>query len=64
METRKKKKKDEEESYVPTCYWCGKPATTKDYRDIDGCVSKILSCDKCVGLSTSYLLRRIYNKKK
>jgi hypothetical protein len=31
----------------PKCHFCGKNATRMDYRDFDGCVSKIKSCEIC-----------------
>jgi len=42
----------------PRCYWCNSRAVRRDYRTIDGTTSKIPSCDKCVWLSTEYLLER------
>ena len=49
---------------VPKCHWCDNQATKKDYRNIDGCVGKIISCNDCFHLDTKYLLRRKYPKPK
>jgi hypothetical protein len=39
------------------CKWCGKDATTIDYREVDGMTSKIKSCDECYKLDTKYLIK-------
>ena len=49
-----------DEKTVHMCSWCEQDATTKDYREVDGVLSKMLSCDKCFNLSTKYLLKRKY----
>lgn len=48
------------------CYWCNSKAVRRDYREINGTTSKILSCEKCVNLSTAFLLERdlTYRSKK
>ncbi len=48
----------------PKCFWCSKTATRKDYREIDGITSKILTCEKCVKISTESLLNIKYSKSK
>jgi len=48
---------------APKCAWCENQATRPDYRDIDGCVSKMPSCDECFQLDTKYLLNRKYPQK-
>ncbi len=46
------------------CSWCDNLATKVDYRNIDGCVSKMCSCDECFNLKTKFLLKRFYTKPK
>jgi hypothetical protein len=43
----------------PKCNWCTNDATTIDYRDNGGCVSKIRSCSECYSLSTEFLYKRL-----
>lgn len=43
---------------IPACYWCSREATRIDYRDFDGCVSRIKSCDECFELSNSALRKK------
>jgi len=40
------------------CYWCGKEATRWDYRDFNGTVNKIPSCNSCFGLKTMHLRKK------
>lgn len=40
----------------PKCQSCGKNATRIDYRNFDGCVSKIRSCEVCVTKSNEELM--------
>jgi len=35
----------------PVCKRCGKPATTIDFRDNGGCLSRVLSCNECFELT-------------
>lgn len=48
----------------PKCYWCDKPAEVKDYREIDGITSKILSCMECAHISTASLIKKQKRKSK
>lgn len=51
---------NKDDKKVRKCSWCEQDATTQDYREVDGMVSKIFSCHKCFNLSTEYLLNRKY----
>ena len=44
------------------CYWCDRKAVMKDYREMDGIVHKLPSCQECFGLDTSYLRKKYRNK--
>lgn len=54
----------EKKTNAPKCAWCENQATKIDYRNIDGCIGKIPSCDECFELDTKYLLKRKYPPKK
>lgn len=45
------------------CYWCNNDAQGLDYRDFDGCISKIRTCRRCFDLDTKYL-RELKNNNK
>ena len=40
------------------CQWCGKPATHKDWREIEGTTTSTRECDSCANLKTEFLLER------
>ena len=40
------------------CVWCGKPATRKNWREIDGITGSMLECVHCSVLNTNYLLKK------
>ncbi len=46
------------------CIWCGKPATRKTWREIDGTTGSSCECEKCIGLNTNYLINKYEKNKK
>jgi hypothetical protein len=45
------------------CLWCGKPATHKDWREIDEMTTSTRECDRCATLDTQFLLDRTAKRK-
>lgn len=43
---------------TPACYWCGRPATRIDYKNNNGVVGKITSCDECFELPRAVKLKK------
>jgi hypothetical protein len=55
----------EEQAHVPLqekgsapCDWCGRPATHKEWREIDDITGSTRECDECANLDTAFLLER------
>lgn len=46
----------------PKCHWCSNDAKRQDYREVDGSISKVKSCDTCYYIGTKELLKRKYKK--
>ena len=46
------------------CVWCGKPATRKTWREIDGTTGSSCECEKCINLDTNYLINKYETKRK
>ena len=57
-------RKEEPQDKTITCIWCAKPATHKDWREIDEMTTSTIECDDCENLSTNYLLKREKQKAK
>jgi flavoprotein len=51
-----------EENQNRKCHWCPKDAERMDYREVDGTVSKIVTCDDCYEISTEDLIKLKYGK--
>jgi hypothetical protein len=46
------------EKSLASCDWCGRPATHKEWREIDDITGSTRECDECANLDTAFLLER------